>query len=316
VKCPKCSYLGFETGDRCRNCGYDFSLLTEESVAAAATDLELREDGGAADSADWLARFETQYPLSSSSPDPLPRDHRSRDAVPAPASRPAARARRDSKLPLFSPGSGDSGDAPLVKLPAAPRAPLAVRRTPDVPRLRAVPKPVPQPVPEPSLGFEEESGSTAVLRKPPESGLQAFASESVQTSGVVRRTGAALLDAAILGGVDLAVVYLTVRMTSLSLGDWTALPLPPLLAFLALVKLAYFVAFTSVGGQTIGKMATGIRVVAADGAPVTPVVALRRTLASAVSAAILGLGYASAFFDPQQRTLHDRVAHTRVIVAA
>ena len=27
MKCPKCSYLGFETGDRCKNCGYDFSLL-------------------------------------------------------------------------------------------------------------------------------------------------------------------------------------------------------------------------------------------------------------------------------------------------
>src|SRR5262245_61429344 len=27
MKCPKCDYLGFETGDRCRNCGYDFSLL-------------------------------------------------------------------------------------------------------------------------------------------------------------------------------------------------------------------------------------------------------------------------------------------------
>src|SRR4029077_582454 len=28
VKCPKCDYLGFETGDRCKNCGYDFSLLS------------------------------------------------------------------------------------------------------------------------------------------------------------------------------------------------------------------------------------------------------------------------------------------------
>jgi len=27
MKCPKCNYLGFETGDRCKNCGYDFSLL-------------------------------------------------------------------------------------------------------------------------------------------------------------------------------------------------------------------------------------------------------------------------------------------------
>ena len=27
MKCPKCLYIGFETGDRCKNCGYDFSLL-------------------------------------------------------------------------------------------------------------------------------------------------------------------------------------------------------------------------------------------------------------------------------------------------
>jgi uncharacterized protein (DUF983 family) len=26
MKCPKCGYLGFEQVDRCRNCGYDFSL--------------------------------------------------------------------------------------------------------------------------------------------------------------------------------------------------------------------------------------------------------------------------------------------------
>ena len=26
MKCPKCNYIGFEPTDRCRNCGYDFSL--------------------------------------------------------------------------------------------------------------------------------------------------------------------------------------------------------------------------------------------------------------------------------------------------
>ncbi len=34
MKCPKCGYLGFETTNRCRNCGYDFSL-------SPATDPEL-----------------------------------------------------------------------------------------------------------------------------------------------------------------------------------------------------------------------------------------------------------------------------------
>jgi uncharacterized RDD family membrane protein YckC len=39
MKCPKCRYLGFETGDRCRNCGYDFSLLVD--AVPASGDLEL-----------------------------------------------------------------------------------------------------------------------------------------------------------------------------------------------------------------------------------------------------------------------------------
>ena len=38
MKCPKCGYLGFEETDRCRNCGYDFSL----SAPAAAPELPLR----------------------------------------------------------------------------------------------------------------------------------------------------------------------------------------------------------------------------------------------------------------------------------
>ena len=40
MKCPKCSYLGFETSERCRNCGYDFSLLAARP--APDPDLALR----------------------------------------------------------------------------------------------------------------------------------------------------------------------------------------------------------------------------------------------------------------------------------
>ena len=29
MKCPKCQYITFDSGDRCRNCGYDFSLTVE-----------------------------------------------------------------------------------------------------------------------------------------------------------------------------------------------------------------------------------------------------------------------------------------------
>jgi uncharacterized RDD family membrane protein YckC len=69
----------------------------------------------------------------------------------------------------------------------------------------------------------------------------------------------------ILFGIDLGVVYFTVRMAGLSMGEWRLLPPAPMLAFLAFLKLSYFFAFTAVGGQTIGKMAAGTCVVADDG---------------------------------------------------
>src|ERR1700682_1622767 len=29
MKCPKCQYFSFDSGERCRNCGYDFSLVPD-----------------------------------------------------------------------------------------------------------------------------------------------------------------------------------------------------------------------------------------------------------------------------------------------
>ena len=46
MKCPKCGYLGFETSDRCRNCGYDFSLAVSVD-APAELPLRSAEDPGA-----------------------------------------------------------------------------------------------------------------------------------------------------------------------------------------------------------------------------------------------------------------------------
>lgn len=43
MKCPKCSYLSFEAGERCRNCGYDFSMATPQADDPAG-DLPLFDD--------------------------------------------------------------------------------------------------------------------------------------------------------------------------------------------------------------------------------------------------------------------------------
>jgi uncharacterized RDD family membrane protein YckC len=79
------------------------------------------------------------------------------------------------------------------------------------------------------------------------------------------------------------------------------------------LKLAYFCAFTAVGGQTIGKMALRIRVVSEHNGGVDATLALRRTIVGAVSTVFFGLGMLPAFFDPERRAFHDRVARTRVV---
>jgi uncharacterized RDD family membrane protein YckC len=131
-------------------------------------------------------------------------------------------------------------------------------------------------------------------------------------SGLPRRAAAGLIDLAILLGIDFVIVYSTLQLSSLTLAEWRLLPAAPMIAFLGLLKLSYFGAFTAACGQTIGKMAMRIRVVA-DDATLDPGRAARRTLVSVVSLLALGTGFIPALVDPDRRALHDRVAGTRVV---
>lgn len=267
MKCPKCGYLGFETGDRCRNCGYDFALMAATPSAPAA------DPGG-----------------------------------------PPAHG-----LPLFDPGSAD--DAPLVALPPAPRAPLSVRRTPETSRLRTIPRVAREPAS--ALNFHEEPERTReadaadVRSGPPERdphrspGYAAVTEDGSKVAG--RRIAALIVDHAILLAIDAAVLYFTLKMAGLTMAEVAAVPLTPLALFLVLLQLAYFSAFTAVGGQTIGKMAAGIRVVAVDDRPLDGVRAIRRTLAGLLSYVTLGIGFVPALVGADRRALHDRLSGTRVV---
>jgi uncharacterized RDD family membrane protein YckC len=319
MKCPKCNYLGFETGDRCRNCGYDFSLAVPSlNVTAGDADLTLRvaeQDGSAAPG--WLDSVELHgtpgaddlhdvppatTPAASPVPADLPRVSTSRPAV-------------ESALPLFTPTAEDDPDEPLIRLPMAPRPPLAVRRTPDVPRLRAVPKPVPRPrEPEPVLEFAADlQDAPAAGLEPQTRSRQAAPTSNSPLAAPGARIAAAGIDHAILLGIDAAVIYLTVRMAGLTMSEWTLLPLAPLVAFLVLVKFGYFSAFTAVGGQTIGKMAAQVRVVADSGGAVDAGVAMTRAIIGTLTAATFGLGFLPALVAADRRALHDRLAGTRVV---
>jgi uncharacterized RDD family membrane protein YckC len=152
-----------------------------------------------------------------------------------------------------------------------------------------------------------------VTARQPRSEPRAERSAAVHESPRVSRFVAMLLDHLLLSGIDLTVVYLTARMAGLQMSSWMDLPLLPLGLFLLLLKLTYFGAFTAAGGQTIGKMAMHIRVVSAESRTLEPSVAVLRAVAGALSAALLGLGYLPALVGSDPRTLHDRVARTRVV---
>jgi uncharacterized RDD family membrane protein YckC len=293
VKCPKCDYLGFETGDRCRNCGYDFSFLSVAEPAPA------------------------DYEIHPAAIDDVPvhviDEMLDTHDSPIPSKRVAAAGKSPtfSELPLFTRGQQD--DEPLIKLPAAPRAPLAVRRTPDVPRPRAVPRS--RPSPAPVLQFCEEGANqpvtpAAIPVTPVERVPSAILTEL--PSRPAARVVAMLIDYAILISIDAAVVYFTLRMAGLAMDQWRLLTGAPMFAFLGLLKVAYFYAFTAVGGQTIGKMAVGTCVVADNGGPLDAGRAMRRTSAGLVSCLLLGLGFLPALFG-DHRALHDRLAGTRVV---
>ena len=89
----------------------------------------------------------------------------------------------------------------------------------------------------------------------------------------------------------------------------------PFAAFLLLLNGGYLVAFTAAGGQTIGKMVTGIRVMNDDYQRVDLTSALLRAGGCVVSLLTAGLGFLPVFFSADGRALQDRMAGTRVVRA-
>jgi uncharacterized RDD family membrane protein YckC len=94
------------------------------------------------------------------------------------------------------------------------------------------------------------------------------------------------------------------------------LPIAPTAAFLLVVGVGYLLMFTAAGGQTIGKMMTGIRVVADDdehaGETLSVGQAFYREVLTVPSVLAFGAGFIPGLVG-EQRALHDRLARTRVV---
>ena len=284
MKCPKCQYFSFDSGERCRNCGYDFSL----ALAMPPADLPI-QDG-----------TEPLGPLSDFS---------------------LSETRDTPNLPLFTSAEGDP-DAPLVTPGATPRAPLAVRRTAP-----AAPRPRPRREtgridrdPEPRLALD--TADLAIVPEGTPAALADAPAADVQPTLAPRgaRLAGGVIDVLLIGSIDLVVLYFTLKICDLAFTEVLTLPLAPLLSFLFLLNGGYLSTFVAANGQTIGKMAAGLRVIPADpAAPASERVtfgqAAVRAAGYVVSALPLGLGFLPAFFGQDRRALHDRLADTRVVKA-
>jgi uncharacterized RDD family membrane protein YckC len=274
VKCPKCGYVGFEPSDRCRHCGYDFSLVDGPPVEPAAQ-----------------ARYETV---------PFPQPARERRGAASPA------------VETYEAESAPVDDLPLMTAPPPPslfdeppppaRTPLAVRRTTERHRSRSTPHTVRRsrpvllewPVADEPDAADQVAGPTPEL------------------APAVVRVLAAGVDLLLLAAIDITVLYLTAQIAGLQPAAVPGLPLAPLLTFLIGLNIAYLAVFTANGGQTMGKMALGLRV-EGTGGPLTFGVALVRVVVAVVGGLALGAGLLPALWRTDRRAVHDYVAHTRVV---
>jgi uncharacterized RDD family membrane protein YckC len=228
---------------------------------------------------------------SSRSPERVPRAADSSTAVATPPS-----------LPLFTATHKVRDDTPVAPPPARP--PLAVRRaTPEVPR-RRTPRAIRHDADE--IGLQLEPVETSADTNERADGVS-------NATSMARRLIAAFLDVAILGGINAAVIYLTLAITGLSLAQWRTIPPVPMVSFLLLMNGGYLAGFTAASGQTIGKMTAGIRVISHDGDGVTIAGAVLRAIGALVSVALAGLPFWAALLSQDGRALHDRLAGTRVV---
>jgi uncharacterized RDD family membrane protein YckC len=311
MRCPKCQYISFDNGERCRNCGFDFSLSVDVDALDQPVELPIH-DG--TEPVGPLSDFSLNDGAPSADVAPIGDTRLSQIAASDGSPRPVTGS---FELPLFKQRAVQD-DAPLVAPGATPRAPLAVRK----PGLAAARPRLRRDDPNPRLALEtaempvvpERSAVTPAVIERASSGVEAGSPASP-----FARLGAAAIDAVILGSIDGTVLYFTLKICELPFAQVRALPLAPLGAFLLLMNGAYFALFVAAGGQTIGKMAAGIRVVQGDTAAeaidrVTLGHAIVRAAGYLVSALPAGLGFLPALVG-DRRALHDRLADTRVVKA-
>jgi uncharacterized RDD family membrane protein YckC len=136
------------------------------------------------------------------------------------------------------------------------------------------------------------------------------------------RFGAKLLDniivficIALLAGVYFGILFAAGLLETDS-KDPPALAILGVLIFYGLALLGpiiYNAVSVAKSGTTIGKKVVGIRVVNADGSPVSTGKSWGRAFATLINDLVCALLYLMPLFDEQKRALHDMICDTRVV---
>jgi uncharacterized RDD family membrane protein YckC len=347
MRCPKCHYLSFDPEPRCRNCGYGLSL-EEDDLLIRDRDEDTQPASPFADVNLRAAVVEPPSPPKPPQPAVAPPAVRAVSPF-ATVGNPAPRAAVDERpqpehadvdrpsllprfgpaptteLPLFVKGMPSAApvsarvlDEPLLQWPEEPRPPLAVRRTmPDSPMTKPRTMPAREPKRKGPLDRDLLAPLQDDLARPRGENAR---QDSAGPGGAGRRLVAAAIDGALLGSLSAAVMWLTLRWCGLPIDRALMLPvLLPTSVFVSMLAVGYLVLFNSAGGQTLGKMAVGLRVVREvtlfdAGGPVSFGQAMLRALLTLPSVLVAGAGFLPALLG-EQRAVHDRLAHTRVVRA-
>jgi len=309
MNCPSCGAPAGHTGSRCPSCGAAPGPITEGALAPDPSRSEpLREIPG-------LRKRERTW----------------KDEV-----RERVRDRRKfrggpGELPLFrgmDDEEGLAGDDAAGALSAAPapamaseglRAlddddlPLRPRDEPRTPIAFEAPRPLPLPreLPRRVIADEAPQVSSSWDLGPTTPRIEAVT--PVERPAVaLERLLAAAVDVAVLAPIWAAVIYFASRSARVSIEalqpTW-----PWLVGYLAFLGLVYAGYFTGTTGQTLGKMAAGLRVVDAGGQPPGYARAFIRAVIGTCGVLAVGSGLIPMLFDPARRALHDRMFRTRVI---
>jgi uncharacterized RDD family membrane protein YckC len=171
----------------------------------------------------------------------------------------------------------------------------------DRPRIVEAPELLPPP---PAMG-----GILIEALHEPETARRPGFDVPLQSASLNRRIAAGIFDAALVLVSVALFGYIFVRMSDVPPVRWAIIPAASLVA---LLWTAYQYAFLVFSGRTPGLCAAKLHVARFDATPLSRGLRRWRVLASILSLASLGLGYAWCFLDEDQLSWHDRITRTHL----